>query len=482
MPSPAWRPIEARGRPVYFRGGVECMLAVALAATPVPLAVGDAPQREVRIIAAVANVRSEPSATGKVLFQLKQGDTARVMEAVGRWWHITDGTGRTGYVFGGLVSVLESPSPPPPAAPAPPPVSPASTAGPLKIEHREVGCVLAEEYPKLDACFLPEESVGRAQIHFRAMDNEPWYAVDLKRDGPCFSAYLPKPIRSTKEIQYYVDVVDRAFSETEQPASAPEGAYRVRVVSKANQCGGLGRMAAFVGKAVNSIVVGIVKDPTGRTLDAAALALMGGKLVLAGFSQVGVIAAGTGAAAVAGAATGTSAGGAAAGGAGTAAGGGLSTTALILGGVGVVAAAGVIKAVSGGGGSGSSGSGGSGGQPAVPTPPPTVTGLWAFSLRCQGNPTVVAQSNITLNQTSGGMFSGSAPGTDIDGTPFTANITGNYVAASGLLSGQLSDVFASGTRIDNFSTTLSSTDTGFIPTTCTQNCACPAEVRFNRLN
>ena len=111
-----------------------------------------------------------------------------------------------------------------------------------------------------------------------------------------------------------------------------------------------------------------------------------------------------------------------------------------------------------------------------------MTGVWAFSLRCQGQTQVVAQSNITLNQTSGGAFSGTAPGTDYTGDAFTLNLTGSYTASTGVLSGQMSAVFANTTRVDNFTTTLASTDTGFVPTTCIQNCGCPGELRFNRLN
>jgi hypothetical protein len=147
----------------------------------------------------------------------------------------------------------------------------------------------------------------------------------------------------------------------------------------------------------------------------------------------------------------------------------------------VIGGAVAVKAATGG--DSGNGSGTSTPTPAPPTPPPTITGLWALSLRCQGQPTTAATANITLNQTSGGAFMGSAPGKDYDGTPFTLNISGNYTAASGQLNGQMSEVFDGGTRVDNFTTRLSSTNTGFFPATCQRLCegACPIEIKLDRL-
>jgi hypothetical protein len=324
--------------------------------------------RQVKVTATVANVRSLGAPSGKVLFQLKQGDTARLLESAGEWHHIEDAQGRRGYVFGSLVQVIEPPPPPPPAEPVPPPAAPEPPAAPVTIDHKEIGCLVAEQYPKLDACFAPEENVGRAQIHFRALDSEPWYSVEMQKDGPCFAAYLPKPLRSTKEVQYYVDVIDRAFAERQQPEGAPQGAYRARVVRKDGDCGGLARLAYAVGKVAKPIVVGVARTSAGLAADAAAVKLMG-NLLLAGFRPEGVILAATGAAP--GAATTASAasggsGGSGAGGGGAGGGGiGMGTIAAVGG---AVAAVGVGAAVAGGGGddSGTGGGGGGGGGGVTP--------------------------------------------------------------------------------------------------------------------
>ena len=149
--------------------------------------------REVKVTATVANVRARPAPSGKLLFQLKQGETARLVETAGDWHHVEDAQGRRGYVLGTLVQVVEPPPPPPAPEPTPPPAAePAPGPGPLTIDHKEIGCLVAEQYPKLDACFAPEENVGRAQIHFRALDsnNDILQLCTANNDRAEFNRYL----------------------------------------------------------------------------------------------------------------------------------------------------------------------------------------------------------------------------------------------------------------------------------------------------
>jgi hypothetical protein len=275
---------------------------------------------------------------------------------------------------------------------------------------------VAEQYPKLDACFAPEDNLGRAQIHFRALDTDPWYSVELVKDGPCFTAYLPKPMRSTKQVQYYVDVVDRAFVEKQQPETAPQGAYRARVVRKESECGGLARLAYAVGKVAKPIVVGVARTAAGAA-DASALGALG-NLLLAGFRPEGVILAATGAAP--GAAAGASAGGGGSGGAAGGAGGGAAGGGIGIGTIavvgGAVAVAGVVAAAAGGGGNDASSNPGGGGT--TPTTPPaqvSLTGNWtvnmALTYRISGLPDTFTcnYSQMRFNIThSGSSISGNA--------------------------------------------------------------------------
>ena len=324
-------PIKARRRWPFI-------LAIVASFLIPPLAAG---AEDVRIRSTVANVRAEGSSLGKVLFQVKAGDVLRVIDVAGAWLHVETADGRRGYVSKTLAEAI--PSGPAvrtavPAVPAAP-----STAGTLAIDHKEVGCVVGDRYPRLDACFQPAGALGNAKVLFRAGDAGPWYAVDLMPEGACHVAYLPKPLEQTTEIQYYVAAVDKAFNERQQPETAPEAAYHARVVRNQGDCDRLKRVAASVKKVATPIVVRAARTGAG------APAALGA--VLVGFSQEGVILASAAVAGTVGAAGGAATAGAGAGAAGS--GGGIGTGTLAVAGGGV--AAGALVAVVAGGGGGAEG-------------------------------------------------------------------------------------------------------------------------------
>jgi hypothetical protein len=394
-------------------------LALALAAMPPALAADES--RQVRITAAVANVRSEPAASAKVVFQLRAGDVVALTAKADQWYEIQTTDGRKGYVFHRLGEVIEPPPPVPPPAPAaaPAPV-PSATVPSLDIRHDQVGCVVAGLYPKVDACLVPVDNLGKAEIHFRASDAEPWYGVGLATDGPCYSAFLPKPQRTTTEFQYYVAAVDRSFAEHLRPEAGPAAPYHVRVVKNDRDCGSMARLAYSAKKLAKPILVAIARDPMGRALTAGAVEMMAAHALLAGFAQEGVILASS-AAASAGTA-GTAAAGA--GGGGT--GGGIGTTTIAIAGGAVVAAAVVAKAASGGGNksntptsSGTGGGGGGGGATPTPTPTPTpaatLTGNWAGTETGTGRATGSGLDiTVNCNTTLSGPFQ--QTGTTLTGT------------------------------------------------------------------
>jgi hypothetical protein len=118
------------------------------------------------------------------------------------------------------------------------------------IEHKAVSCIVAERFPRLDACFVPNEQVARARVHFRTHGTRHWYFVDMGAEGPCHSGVLPRPRKSTKKIDYYIDVVDRRFAEGRTQEHDP------RVVARSGECGRDMMMAASLGSAA-SIVLGV---------------------------------------------------------------------------------------------------------------------------------------------------------------------------------------------------------------------------------
>ena len=155
--------------------------------------------------------------------------------------------------------------------------------------------------------------------------------------------------------------------------------------------------------------------------------------------------------------------------------------AAIGGGIaGAAAVAGLAAA--GGGGGGSSGGGGGGSSP---EPPVSVTGTWNFQIRCQGTTDSIISLDIPINEGAGGDFTGSGTGTDTNGDLLNIQIAGNYDTTTKLLQGQVdaTNITNPGPpRVDLFSTTLTSNDTGWIDTNCVQNCACAGEIRLAKIN
>ena len=143
--------------------------------------------------------------------------------------------------------------------------------------------MVAEKFALLSARFDPAERVARARVHFRAEGGPVWYYVEMKPQAGAYQGTLPKPRKSTKKIQYYIEVVDKAFAESRTAEYAPD------VVDGAAACG-MKKAMAGVANAV-SVVVG---GPAGAPL------------IPAGFASSGIVGAGVAAGAAAGAAAGVS--------------------------------------------------------------------------------------------------------------------------------------------------------------------------------
>ncbi|HEY8150618.1 MAG TPA: SH3 domain-containing protein [Vicinamibacteria bacterium] len=335
----------------------------------------------VQVDATRANVRKQPSTTSPIVTTVARGEQLEVLERAGDWYHIKTGAGAEGYVSARLVRASAAPAAA--SAPTARPAAPAATtalppAAPWKgdrpvIAHKDVGCVVAGEFPKLEACFTPAESVGKAQVQFRADEKGPWYYVNMKEEGGCRSALLPKPKKDIATFHYFIEVVDRSFTAVQQPASAPSQSYAPRVVANRRDCG-QGMMMA-TSTPTGSVIMGVARDAGGRVLQAAAANSAEATASISGFSADGVSMASTGAAPGSSASAGSSSTAQSAG--------GLGTKTLVIAG-GVVGAGALVAVAAGGGGdgsggSGSSGSGGGGGGSTAPgggTTAATLTGHW----------------------------------------------------------------------------------------------------------
>jgi hypothetical protein len=118
----------------------------------------------------------------------------------------------------------------------------------LTIDHEPVSCLIAGEYPLIEACFEPGQGVARARVYFRASDTLDWYYVEMAPEASCFQGVLPRPAESTAHIDYYVSVTDETFEEVRTQE------YETSVVTKGSECDGV--LAAYVSTA--SVVVGAV--------------------------------------------------------------------------------------------------------------------------------------------------------------------------------------------------------------------------------
>jgi hypothetical protein len=157
----------------------------------------------------------------------------------------------------------------------------------VSIAHDEVACLVAGLHPRMDACIAPPDRVGRAQIQFRANDAGLWYAVDLAPGQSCLSAVLPRPLATTRTVEYFVNVIDRSFTESRRPERAPEQPYHARVVARESDCHEMRKAGAFMMQAPGPVAVMIARDASGKALEAAAAQALGAPLP-PGFSPEGV--------------------------------------------------------------------------------------------------------------------------------------------------------------------------------------------------
>ncbi len=161
---------------------------------------------------------------------------------------------------------------------------PAAAAGAegLAIDHREVGCIVAGQYPSLTACFAPASQLARARVYFRVADAAPdWYYVEMASNAPCHAGVLPRPKKDLvgRRVQYYVDALDRSFAESRTPEA------EALVVSKASECQGKILAPLVNGATVAvfpSLPAGFAGAATGLGGAATALIAVGGAGVVGG--------------------------------------------------------------------------------------------------------------------------------------------------------------------------------------------------------
>jgi len=162
------------------------------------------------------------------------------------------------------------------------PGSPASTT---EIIHDPIGCLVAGQFPLVDATINPAASVARARVYFKAAGSEDWYYVEMTPAEAGFVGKLPRPKVEASPITYYVQATTTEFGENKTPE------IEAIVVAEAKDCPGDKKVAAIgpPGEVtVFSAATGSAIAPVGFA--AGGLALTAGTiaLVLGGAAAVGI--------------------------------------------------------------------------------------------------------------------------------------------------------------------------------------------------
>jgi hypothetical protein len=158
------------------------------------------------------------------------------------------------------------------------------------IQHDAVGCMVAGEFPTLEACFTPADP-SQARAYFKG-SGEYWYWVAFRHEATkpagCYIVTLPRPSKKLREMSYYLEIADPKQGEARTPDK------RVDIVPDKGGCKKDVPVAGWVPNA--SVVVGA---PVG----APAVPLGFGGIVGAGGIGAAAVVGGTAAAAVVGGGT-----------------------------------------------------------------------------------------------------------------------------------------------------------------------------------
>jgi hypothetical protein len=83
----------------------------------------------------------------------------------------------------------------------------------MTIEHDAPGCVAAEAYSRLSACFQPDGALSRGRVYLRPQGAPDWFYVEMTGEPPCLEAVLPRPRKDLGAIEYAISGVDRDLVE-----------------------------------------------------------------------------------------------------------------------------------------------------------------------------------------------------------------------------------------------------------------------------
>jgi hypothetical protein len=176
------------------------------------------------------------------------------------------------------------------AADVPAPSFPAAPAEPVTattILHDPIGCMIAGQFPLVNARIEPAASVARARVYFKSAQSPNWYYVEATPFEGGFSGKLPRPKLEASPVTYYVQATTTEFGD------AQIGEISSIVVTDAGECqekalapiGAPGEVTVF------SAATGAAIAPAGFAAGGLALTLGTIALVVGGAAAAGITAA-----------------------------------------------------------------------------------------------------------------------------------------------------------------------------------------------
>ena len=172
-----------------------------------------------------------------------------------------------------------------PAIPALPP-APTEPVTATTILHDAIGCMIAGQFPLVNARIEPAAGVARARAYFRSVQSPDWFYVEMSPlEGGGFSGKLPRPKLEASPVTYYIQATTTEFGD------AQISEVQSIVVQDAGECeeralapiGGPGEVTVF-SAATGAAVAPAGFAAGGLALTAATIALISGGAAAAGIT------------------------------------------------------------------------------------------------------------------------------------------------------------------------------------------------------
>ena len=173
----------------------------------------------------------------------------------------------------------------PPIAIPPPPTEPVTAT---TILHDAIGCMIAGQFPLVNARIEPAAGVARARVYFKSALSPNWYYVEMiPAEGGGFSGKLPRPKVEASPVTYYIQATTTDFGDAQTPEISSI------VVNDAGECedkaiapiGPPGEVTVF------SAATGAAIAPAGFAVGGLALTLGTVALIVGGAAAAGIAAA-----------------------------------------------------------------------------------------------------------------------------------------------------------------------------------------------